>query len=133
MATYKQPRRFNWVSMPVYLVIAAAIYCGAQFGPHVWRNLTVDEIVRDAVNQYWYQTRGTSASEAPQELREGVERKILAAAPDARDLELSFDRESTDLRVTARYHIVVKHPFVKKTTKLSFAPTAATPIVNSRL
>ncbi|HEY3359356.1 MAG TPA: hypothetical protein VGQ83_39265 [Polyangia bacterium] len=133
MANYKQPHKFNWVSIPVYAGVAALIYSAVQFGPPWYRNLKVDEVVRDAVNQYWHATRGSSTGDCPPELREQIERKIRDVGIEDPGLSLFFDRDATDLRVTARYEVVVRHPVVKKVTKLSFAPTASTPIVDKRL
>jgi hypothetical protein len=133
MATYQQPRRFNWVSIPIYAAVAALVYSLVQFGPPWYRNMKVDEVVRDAVNQYWHATRGSETGDCPPELKDQIERRIRDLGVDDPALSLFFDRDATDLRVTARYQVVVKHPLVKKTTTLSFAPTASTPIVSKGL
>jgi hypothetical protein len=133
MATYKEPRRFNWVSVPVYALLLGGLYALIQFAPHYYRNLKVDEVVRAAVNEYWAATRGTTSGDAPGDLRDRIERQIRSLGVDDPQLQLSFERDPTDLRVTARYRVIVKHWGVDRTTTLSFAPTASTPIVDRRL
>jgi len=132
MARIKQPRHLNPVSLLVYLVLAAIVYGGVKFGPPYWRSLKVDEAVRGAVNEYWAATRGSSDFEAPPRVRESLERAIRDIGVDDPDLQLTFERDGEDLRVTATYKEVVTHPFVNRTTTLHFAPTASTPIVDKR-
>ena len=47
--------------------------------------------------------------------------------------EFTFAQDGPDLRVTAKYQVVVPHWFTSKTTTLRFKPTASTPIVDKRL
>jgi hypothetical protein len=130
MGTYRQPRRFNWVSLPIYAAIAAALYSIVQFGPPVYRNMKVDEVIREAVNSYYAATRGAASGDAPDELRHQVEQRIRNLGIDDPQLALFFDKDAEKLTVTARYTVVVQHPFVKRTTMLEFAPSAKTPLVD---
>jgi len=133
MAHYKQPRKFNWVSIPIYALLIALAYCGFKFIPPYWRNMKVDEVVRSTINEYWSATRGASSYEAPAEMRERFERKVREVGVDDPQAEFFFERDGADLRVTVRYVIVVTHPFTSRTTTMRFAPTAATPIVSKGL
>jgi len=133
MAHYKQPRKFNWVSVPIYAVLIALAYCGIKFMPPYWRNMKVDEAVRSTVNEYWSATRGASSYDAPPEIRERFERKIRDLGVDDPKVEIVFERDGEDLRVTVRYEVVVTHLFTSRTTAMRFAPTAATPIVSKGL
>ncbi|MBI5482758.1 MAG: hypothetical protein HY906_28140 [Deltaproteobacteria bacterium] len=133
MAHYKQPRKFNWVSVPFYAALIGLVYCGIKFGPPYWRNMKVDEVVRSTVNEYWSLTRGSSSYDAPPELRDRFEKRLRDLGVDDPKAEFIFERDGEDLRVTARYHVVVPHWFTSRTTSMRFAPTAATPIVDKRM
>jgi hypothetical protein len=132
MARYRQPRKLNFVSLLVYVALAALAYSAIQFGPPLYRNMKVDEIVRAAVNEYWATTRGAPSREAPQELQDSVEKRIRDIGVDDPELSLAFDHDSTDLTVAARYHVVIQHPLVKRSTVLTFHPSASTAIVDKR-
>jgi len=132
MATYKQPRRFNWVSLPIYLALAAALYCLVRFGPPYYHNMKVDEVVREAVNAYYAETRGVATGDASPELRDRFERRIRNLGIDDPQLALFFDKDAESVTVTARYKVVVEHPFVKRSTTLEFAPSATTSLVDKR-
>jgi hypothetical protein len=132
MSNYKQPRKLNFVSFPVYATLIVAAYCGVRFAPPYYRNMKVDEILRSAVNEYWAATRGAS-SEPPQELRDSVERRIRDVGIEDPELALYFERNAELLRVSASYKVVVRHPFVGRATTLTFKPSAVTEVVGKRL
>jgi hypothetical protein len=132
MAHYKQPRKFNWVSLPFYAALIALVYCGIKFVPPYWRNMKVDEAARSTINEYWSMTRGGSSYDAPAELRERFERQIRDLGVEDPQAEFIFERDGGDLRVTVKYEVVVPHWFTSRTTTLRFAPTAATPLVDKR-
>ncbi len=133
MPSYKQPRQFNWVSIPLYAALLGAIYCGIKFIPPYWRNMKVDELVRSSVNEYWSATRHTAAKDCPPEVRDRLDSMVRALGVDDPKAEFTFEQDGPDLRVTAKYQVVVPHWFTAKTTTLSFKPTATTPIVDKRL
>jgi hypothetical protein len=133
MANYKQPRTFNWVSVPIYALLLALVYCGVKFVPPYWRNMKVDEVVRSAVNEYWSMTRGAASYDAPEELHDRIEKQIRELGVDDPKLDLIFERDGDDLRVTANYAVVVPHWFVDRTTTLKFRVSASTPLVDKRL
>jgi hypothetical protein len=133
MAHYKQPHKFNWVSIPLYAALFAVVYCGIKFVPPYWRNMKVDEAVRATINEYWTMTRGSSTYEAPPELRERFERQIRDLGVDDPKVDIIYERDGANLRVTVKYETVVTHWFTSKTTVMHFAPTTSTPIVDKRL
>jgi hypothetical protein len=133
MAHYREPRKFNWVSLPFYLALAGAIYCGIKFVPSYWRNMKVDEVVRSSINEYWASTRHTSVKDCPPEVRDRLEKQVRELGVEDPKAEFVFEQDGPDLRVTVRYEVVVNHWFTSKTTTLHFKPTAATPIVDKRM
>ena len=133
MAHYKEPRKFNWVSLPLYALLFAAVYCGFKFIPPYWRNMKVDEVVRSSVNEYWASTRHLSAKDCPPEVRERLEKAVRELGVDDPKAEFIFEQDGPDLRVTARYDVVVPHWFTSKTTTLHFKPSASTPIIDKRM
>jgi hypothetical protein len=133
MAHYKQPRKFNWVSLPLYAALFALVYCGVKFVPPYMRNMKVDEQVRSVVNEYWSVTRHLSTKDAPQELRDRFEKQIRDLGVDDPKAQFFFEQDGADLRVTVKYQVVVPHWFTSKTTTLSFAPTAATAIIDKKM
>jgi hypothetical protein len=133
MAHYTQPRKFNWVSLPIYAALLALVYCGIKFAPPYWRNMKVDEQVRSGVNEYWSMIRGAGTYDAPPELRERFEKRIRELGVEDPKAEFIFERDGEDLRVTVSYEVVVPHWFTSKTTTMRFKPTASTPIVDKRM
>ncbi len=133
MPSYKQPRQFNWVSIPLYAALLGAIYCGIKFIPPYWRNMKVDELVRSSVNEYWAGTRGFGTKDAPPEVRDRLESQVRALGVDDPKAQFLFEQDGENLRVTAKYQVVVPHWFTSKTTTLNFGPTAATPIIDKRM
>jgi hypothetical protein len=130
MATYKEPRKFNWVSIPLYLALFGLVYSAIKFAPPVWRNMKVDEQVRSSVNEYWASTRHLTAKDAPQEVRDRLEKQVRALGVDDPKAEFYFEQDGADLRVTVKYQVIVPHWFTSRTTTMSFAPTATTPVVD---
>lgn len=133
MAHYKQPRKFNWVSIPIYAALFGLVYCGIKFAPPYWRNMKVDELVRSSVNEYWSATKGVATKDAPPAVRDRLESQVRALGVDDPKAEFIFEQDGDDLRVTAKYQVVVPHWFTSRTTTLTFKPTASTPIVDKRL
>jgi len=133
MAHYKQPRQFNWVSLPIYALLLGAIYCGIKFVPPYWRNMQVDEVVRSMVTEYWGTTRHVSAKDAPPALRDRFEKQVRELGVDDPKAEFLFEQDGPDLRVTVKYDVVVPHWFTSRTTTMKFKPSATTPIIDKRL
>jgi hypothetical protein len=133
MAHYKQPRQFNWVSLPIYAALFGVVYCGVKFAPPYWRNMKVDEAVRSSVNEYWSATKHLTAKDAPPEVRDRLEKQVRELGVDDPKAEFTFEQDGPDLRVTVKYDVVVPHWFTSRTTTMRFKPSATTPIVDKRL
>lgn len=122
---YRKPRRLNWVSILLGLVVAAAIYGGVQFGPPYYRAWKVDTRLSDvAMRASDLQTARDPVKEEELLLREARE-AIQELGVTDEYLLVEFDPEYAHLR--AAYAEEVTHPLVGKKTVLRFERTATVP------
>ena len=126
---YKSPRRVNWVSILVILVLLGGAYAGWKFAPQYWQSYKVDEILSE------YKNVAAELSDLNPAYRPEREQKIvndlylrvqalgITDTPD-QPLEVGFGPNYSHLYV--KYQKVVSHPFGKK-TRMNFHRKANIP------
>lgn len=125
---YQSPRTLNLFSVLVYLGLAAIAYGSWKFLPVYYQRFKVDSVLDDAANRA-LKLRGRLNSEATRRISSDVHdlvRRRLARLdlfPEAVDagghgLIIRFGPNYRDIQ--AHYTVVVRHPFVKRTTRLEF-------------
>ncbi len=117
MAKYKQPKKFNPVSLFVLLAVAGAGYCVFQFGPPYWWQYKVKGTLKDAANRFskW----GPAVKD---KTREQTLVKIRSIGIEDRALQVHFRRSAGMVDVWATYVVRIKHPLENKITTLRFSP-----------
>ena len=123
MTTYGQPRRLNFVTFLMLLLVAAAGYWMWRFFPVYFDGWTVDHLLREAA----------SSSYKLSHLNEPLRTKQLKALIDKTrsdivkqanvtdpNLTVNLDLQDDQVVVSADYSVVVTHPVINKTTTLRF-------------
>ena len=120
---YKKPRRFNLVSTFLLLVALTGAYLGWKFIPPYWQAWKVD----DELNQL--RNESADLSTLSPEHRDEMEGKIISRAldrvhalgvVDVPDFPVAVSFSPGYGYLVCRYRVVVKHPFVDRTTTLDF-------------
>lgn len=126
---YKSPRRVNWVTILVLLILLGGGYAGWKFGPPYWQGYEVDEILSE------YKNVAADLVDLNPTYRPDREQKIVADVytrvsalgikdTEEQPLEVGFGPNYAYLYV--KYQVVVAHPFGKK-TKMNFNRKASIP------
>lgn len=116
MAKYKQPRKLNPVSFVLLLVAASLVYVAFQFGPPYWRKFRVKGVVKDAASRAILHPN-------LEQLKQETAERIRGAGVETDAIIVTFKKGGGRVEATAEYVETIKHPFVKKITRLSFRPT----------
>jgi hypothetical protein len=140
-AQYKKPSAVNWVSFLLLALIAVGVYGGWKFAPVYVNANKVDTILHDVAAQ-GSGLKQSGGADAEDRLRQqAVERIRALGITDQPGHPLLVDFLPGDAAITARYRVIVKHPFGKTTPLTSIARprssdgatlgfTAATPPTN---
>jgi hypothetical protein len=125
MAGYKQPRKINFVSITLWLLVLSLGYGAWKFGPPYYRRFSVKSILDTTSNR----CRGRLLpAEQVDQLEKKAEREIRALGIEG-TIRVKIEIRSTDVRVVASYAEVVHHPFVERTTTVEFRPEVVRPRV----
>jgi hypothetical protein len=120
---YDKPRRINAVSVVVFLMIAAALYAGVQFGPPYYRKWKSSGILSEAANKVYPKRRfSADASEFLEKVRGETASQLRELGIGDPGLRILVEMSPARVSVTAEYVEIIKHPFVGRITTLSFAP-----------
>ncbi|MCP4444472.1 MAG: hypothetical protein GY811_03895 [Myxococcales bacterium] len=107
MAKYKEPRSINFVSVGMFLLLAAVIYGGWKFGPPYYRarqvDKVLDEIKRDA-GRFVVDTGDPREGAILQQLR----REVLELGVDEGTLQIYFALDHKSLNV--KFTEIIEHP-----------------------
>ncbi len=119
---YRKPRRLNFVSVFMLLLVAGGIYAGAKFGPVYWKARKVDEALDELklpAAQFHRQREETRGAEADKIIARAVARIYEMGIEDTPDqpLQVWFAPDYSSLN--ARYQVIVTHPAVLKPTVIT--------------
>lgn len=115
---YKKPRAVNWVSVLLFLFLAAAGYLGWRFIPIYYQREEVDSALSDLANQ------GLDLARYSPEARAAKEAKLIARAHErlrrlgVTDPSLTVYFSPDYLYLHADYSVVIEHPLDQKTILL---------------
>jgi len=121
MARMKQPGRVNLVSLAVVLLLGAAAYGAVKFGPVYWRRFKVKSVLSESINRYYRLARRNQADEVDA-LRAEIIGRIRKLGVEDAGLQVEFEKLADEVRATATYREVIRHPFVKRDTTLHLRP-----------
>ncbi|MCA9670229.1 MAG: hypothetical protein KC503_31760 [Myxococcales bacterium] len=128
MGKYKKPRRINAVSFLLILALIGCGYAGWKFGPPYWRKWGVKRVLSEAANSA-FRLRGALANDSQRldALRDRTRQKVREAGVVDPSLRIHVTLEQNRVAVSAEYHEIIQHLFIKKLTKLYFHPSASAP------
>jgi hypothetical protein len=111
--SYRQPRRFNSVTLLFLALFAAAGYWMWVFFPAYWDAWTVDHLMKEAVSEL-YQTQNLTEPEKGREMRK-ILKKVQADAVrlahvNDPDFDVSLDLDPPNVILRASYKVVIRHP-----------------------
>lgn len=124
MGRYKQPRRLNFVSFLLALVLVAAGYSGYQFGPHYYHKWKAKGILSDAANKTYPKRMmdGWELQTFLSELQTKTEKRLKQVGIEDPKLDVKITVRAKEIEAQANYVVIINHPFVKKSTTLYFRP-----------
>jgi hypothetical protein len=128
---YKKPRAINWVSVLVFVGLAAGIYWAARFVPVYYKRAKVDQTLENAGRladnimnfnrrDQWRVEEDVLAQTTKRLGELGITTKPVEQGGNG--LVVSFDPDYA--RIRARYTVVIKHPIIGKKTVMKFDRSA---------
>lgn len=119
MATYRQPRRFNSVTITMLLMLAAGGYWMWLFFPVYWDAWTVDHQLREGASAL-YQLNLLNEPERTESMRKMLQKVRaecvrLANITDP-DFDVVLDLEGDNVLMRGEYTVKVRHPVGHYTT-----------------
>jgi hypothetical protein len=128
---YRKPRKLNWVTILVLIVLVGGGYFAVKYVPVYWQRHKVEEILVDVGMQSAdlpdLNDKDLAAEE--ERLLEEARTRIQAlgvGGPDGVDLDVSYDPDYT--YISASYSVTVNHvigkPHVLKFTRKGRVPQA---------
>lgn len=107
LAVSKQPRAINLVSICIYGMLAAGLYCAFQFGIPYYRNWKVTGALADTKRDAGRFIPGTGdPREAP--VMEDLRRRVVDIGIEDSALDIYFGADNRTLHVN--YTVVITHP-----------------------
>jgi hypothetical protein len=126
MATYRQPRRLNIVTLTIMLFGAIAGYWMWRFFPVYFDAWTIDHVLKEAATST-YKISRLNEPEKSKELKALVDRTRAEVIKQGNvtdpDLTVNLDLDGNTVVVSAEYNVTVTHPYINKTTILRFKRT----------
>jgi hypothetical protein len=131
MVSYGQPRRLNAVTATMLLIVLAAAYWFWRFFPAYFDSWNVDHVLREAVTSTYNVVR-MPEPQRTQRLKDIVDKARadvmkMGNVTDP-DLTVDFNLDGDQAKMTADYHVVITHPYVKRTTTLHFVRSEKTSV-----
>jgi hypothetical protein len=125
---YKKPRRFNVVSIPLMLAMAAFIYFVVCTWPVVALRLRVKGELEDMITRFWrLNLRGEQVMRTEVvALRKELLLKIAAAGVRDKHLEVVFEPGRKRVAIEAHFTATAFFPGIDKTYVFHLAPRAET-------
>jgi hypothetical protein len=114
------PRRFNWFTAFLLLVLGTGVYLAWKFFPVYWEAWQVDRILADgaakaySVSRYREPQRG----DAERDLINGMRAKVVALGVRDPTVTVKLTYEGSQAVMTCDYMVIVQHPVGGKQTKL---------------
>lgn len=127
MGRYKKPRKLNFVSFLLILAALGAGYAGFQFGPHYYHKWKARGILSDAANRCYPKrmSEGIELFDFLQELQNKTTKRLREMGIEDPKMKVKITMGAKEITAQASYVVVIKHPFVDKTTTLYFRPTSS--------
>jgi hypothetical protein len=128
VATYKQPRRINAVSVTLILLLVAAGYVGYSAWPVVALNADVKSVLEDALPRIYRanllpEPESTTATD---EIRQSLIEKLTALGIPAPESALAITRDARTVAITVRLATEIDLKFVHRKIPVSLNPRVAT-------
>jgi hypothetical protein len=120
---YKRPRKFNFVTFLLLLILAAVAYVGVKFGPPYYRKWKAKGPLSKAANKV-YPKRNLPEENLQiffEQLKKEVTTELRAIGITDPGLKVYVNKTGTEVTVTADYLEHVTHPFYGTMT-LRFRP-----------
>jgi hypothetical protein len=122
--SYKKPRKLNFVSVLVILILLSLFYVLIQFGPPYWRKWKAKEALSESASKVYGKRYVSDEAAAP--FLEQVQQQTMAKLRDFGiedpDLKVNVIKDSEEITVEAEYMERIKHPLIGKYTNLRFRP-----------
>jgi hypothetical protein len=118
---YKSPRRINFVSLFLFLVLIGGAYAGWKFIPPYWQAWKVDEVLREARNEASDISTldGDRRTSREHEVLDRTRRRILdLGIVDQPDYPIQLEFSPSYDMLYCRYRVIVRHVVGGKTTVL---------------
>lgn len=127
---YDRPSRFNFVTLLLLLLAAAAIYSVIQFGPPYWRKWRAAEVISEAANAVYPRrfVTGPGEQDMLQSVQKEAVRKLRAIGIEDPSLLVRVTKDRERIVAGCQYRERVKHPLVGKSTVLRFESYYTVPI-----
>jgi hypothetical protein len=125
---YKQPGRFNAVSVTLFLLMAAGVYVLYCTWPIVTLRLRVKGDLEDVMNRYWRANLagGASLDDTKKKLRaELIDRATLDGVKDKK-IDIVFGGDKKRISIEARFSANAYFPVLDRTFHFDLAPSAET-------
>lgn len=119
MANYRQPRRFNVVSMLMILVLLGGGYWLYVFFPVYWDAWTVDHQLRECAAAM-YQVNKLAEPDRSTQMRVLLQKaqadSIRLAHITDPDFDVRLELTGDEVKLIGEYTVVVRHPIANWTT-----------------
>ncbi len=129
MGRYKAPRKFNFVSILIYLAIASGLYAAVQFSPVYYRKWQAKSVLSEAAaraygKRVFHQDNigDDERNEKLQKILDWTEGRMRALGIKDANLGVEIVDGSSTVTAKASYTERINHPLVGKTTVLYFRP-----------
>src|SRR5262249_31433344 len=103
------PRRFNVVNVFVYLVIASGIYLSVQYLPLYWKEMKLEDLVKEES----YGAKSKADETVRNAIIQTAQRQLqIQLEPE----DISIERLPDRVRIHVIWKVTVEHPFQKTTS-----------------
>jgi hypothetical protein len=128
VATYRQPRRINAVSVTLLVLLVAAGYVGFCAWPVIALNADVKSALEDALPHLYRanllpEPESTTGAE---EVRQSLIERLTALGIPAPDASLAIARDARTVAITVRVTTEIDLKLIRKKIPLALNPRVAT-------
>lgn len=122
--SYKKPRKLNFVSILVILVLFSIVYSVIQFGPPYWRKWKSKEILSECTSKIYVKRFVPTDTLSPflEKVQQEAMKKLRSIGIEDPGLKVNLHKDDEEIMAEAEYVERIKHPLIGKYTNLRFRP-----------